>query len=122
MLSVLLTEAATNSRDLYQFDPFHKNIRGPGTDFTKFGETWFDILIVQETSAVLGKHNMQKIVDYVRQGHNVVLLANHQVRREREIKRLLQIRIYIYVCVCVRARASLTHLSCQPHRPKPYKN
>lgn len=24
MLSVLLTEAAANSRNLYQFDPFHK--------------------------------------------------------------------------------------------------
>ena len=34
-----------------------------------------------KTHSVLGKHNMQKIVDYVRQGHNVVLLANHQVRR-----------------------------------------
>jgi hypothetical protein len=29
---------------------------------------------------VLGKDNLKKIVDYVRQGHNVVLLANHQVR------------------------------------------
>jgi hypothetical protein len=29
--------------------------------------------------SVLGKEQLVKIIDYVRQGHNVVLLANHQV-------------------------------------------
>ncbi|GAB5034253.1 glycerol-3-phosphate acyltransferase [Nannochloropsis oceanica] len=86
MLGLLMKEAAENSRSLYQFEPFHKNIRGP-VDFTAFGENFFDILCVKEQSGVLGRKNMAKIVDYVRQGHNVVLLANHQTEPDPYILR-----------------------------------
>jgi hypothetical protein len=30
---------------------------------------------------VLGRANLEKVIEYARKGHNVVLLANHQVRR-----------------------------------------
>jgi len=49
MMGTLLKEAAENSRDLFQFQPFHKMIRDP-FDYTTFGESFFDILLVKETS------------------------------------------------------------------------
>ena len=36
---------------------------------------------------MLGKENLAKIIDYVRQGHNVVLLANHQTEPDPYILR-----------------------------------
>jgi hypothetical protein len=48
-LSLLLNEAAENSRNLYPFGPFHKAIRTP-PDFTRFGEEFFDMLFGMPTS------------------------------------------------------------------------
>ena len=48
-MGTLLNEAAENSRNLFQFQPFHKNIREP-YDYTAFGEAFFDIVLVKETS------------------------------------------------------------------------
>lgn len=49
LLSTLLKEAAENSRNLFQFKPFHQSIREP-QDFTAFGEQFFDIVLIKETS------------------------------------------------------------------------
>jgi hypothetical protein len=51
MLGLLVSEAGENSRNLFQFAPFHQAIRGPTQDYTKFGEEFFDILIVDGRSA-----------------------------------------------------------------------
>lgn len=43
-----------------------QNIRGPGVDFTKFGETWFDILIVRETSAYVFALEAPTMINHAR--------------------------------------------------------
>lgn len=49
LLGLLLGEAAANSRELFQFKPFHRSIREP-QDYQSFGEQFFDIVLVKETS------------------------------------------------------------------------
>lgn len=47
--------------------------------------------------SVLGKEQLVKIIDYVRQGHNVVLLANHQVTIATDISQ--QNKVVCLACV-----------------------
>lgn len=53
-MSLLLSEAAENSRNLYNFGHFHRALRTGGPDFTRFGEEFFDITIEGPRSGCVG--------------------------------------------------------------------
>ncbi|GAB4186415.1 MAG: 1-acyl-sn-glycerol-3-phosphate acyltransferase [Simkaniaceae bacterium] len=65
----------------YEFGHFHKAIREP-FDYYHFGIEFLRPLIDLEHSTVLGWENLAAIEHQLQEGHNVILLANHQIEAD----------------------------------------
>ncbi len=61
----------------YIFPPFHRQIRSP-IDYYAFGLDFLRPLVDFSQSSVSGLENLQEIDVHVRNGNNIILLANHQ--------------------------------------------
>lgn len=70
------------------FDIFHQAIRHP-FDYYQFGLDLIRPLINFTDSRVLGLDNLQTINTCIKNGHNVILLANHQTEPDPQIISLL---------------------------------
>jgi len=64
-------------KEPHKFDILHRAIREP-FDYYRFGIDFFRPLIEEENSKLYGKENVDKIVEYIKNGENVVILSNHQ--------------------------------------------
>jgi glycerol-3-phosphate O-acyltransferase len=78
--------------DKYLFGTSHKALRGdPETedgnnyDFYAFGCDFFRPVIDVEKSIILGQNNLDKAMEYIAQGENVVFLANHQSEADPQV-------------------------------------
>ena len=60
------------------FQPYHERVRHP-YDYYKFGIDFFRLLVEEKTSTVHGHAHIEEIVSHLKKGHNVILLANHQI-------------------------------------------
>mmetsp|Transcript_18619 Transcript_18619/g.33314 ORF Transcript_18619/g.33314 Transcript_18619/m.33314 type:complete len:443 (-) Transcript_18619:123-1451(-) len=61
----------------HKFDILHRAIRQP-FDYYRWGVDFFRPLLEKHNSKIYGKQNLDKIVDYIKSGENVILLSNHQ--------------------------------------------
>jgi glycerol-3-phosphate O-acyltransferase len=68
----------------YCFEPFHERIREP-FDYYQWGIDFIRPLIMLENSRVLGESSINEVVDQLSNGHNVILLANHQTEPDPQI-------------------------------------
>lgn len=62
----------------YSFQPYHQQIREP-FDYYIFGNEFLRPLVDTKTSSVKGIRNIEEIIAHLAAGHNVILLANHQI-------------------------------------------
>jgi glycerol-3-phosphate O-acyltransferase len=70
------------------FQPYHEKIRYP-FDYYKFGNDFFRLLIDKKDSSVHGHAQIEEIVAHLKNGHNVILLANHQIEADPQAISLL---------------------------------
>lgn len=88
LMNILLKEAVVNSKELYNFAPFHRALRDEnGVDYQTFGEEFFDICMEKERSALFGQENVERIIEQARAGDNIILLANHQTEPDPYVLR-----------------------------------
>jgi glycerol-3-phosphate O-acyltransferase len=71
-----------------QFEPFHKMITSP-FDYYHFGLDMLRPLVVFESSKVAHRERLQDMQAQLAQGHNVILLANHQTEPDPQAISLL---------------------------------
>jgi len=88
ILEEFVTHVAENARHPFQFEPFHRQIRSPHDHF-RMGQEFFRPLIDLPASEIRGQGNLHTIATMIRQGENVVLLANHQVEPDPQALMLL---------------------------------
>jgi len=75
-----------SGKDKYRFGVQHRSLRDhDGIDFHKFGCDFFRPAINLDKSPVLGQENLKEAMEFVEQGHNVVLFANHQSEADPQI-------------------------------------
>lgn len=72
----------------YVFEPFHPAIRQP-FDFYQFGVDIIRGVIDEENSTVTGQDSIAQMEAQIREGDNVVFLANHQVECDPQILSIL---------------------------------
>lgn len=72
----------------YQFEPYHHRITEP-FDFYHFGLDFIRPLILFESSKVLGLETVDRMIDQLAKGENVILLANHQTEPDPQAISLL---------------------------------
>jgi glycerol-3-phosphate O-acyltransferase len=70
------------------FQPYHEKVRYPH-DYYKFGNDFFRLLIDEKASRVHGHAQIGEIVFHLKKGHNVILLANHQIEADPQAISLL---------------------------------
>lgn len=63
------------------FEPYHAALRKP-FDFYKFGNDFFRPLVDRSKSKIVGHAHLKEIQAYLKQGHNVIFLANHQIEAD----------------------------------------
>lgn len=61
----------------FKFSSYHHRIRDP-FDYYKFGFDFSSVLLDRGNSYIHGKENIEEAENYVRQGHNIIFLSNHQ--------------------------------------------
>jgi len=84
-------------KDKFKFDAVHTAYRGKDPeeedgntiDFYKFGLDFFSPVIDLENSVVLGQDALQKAVDQIEAGENVVFFANHQSEADPQVMSIL---------------------------------
>ena len=74
----------------YTFDVSHTALRGSepdynGVDFYEFGCAFFRTVMDLEKSVVLGQENIQRMIQQIEAGENVVLFANHQSEADPQV-------------------------------------
>ncbi|PIS01412.1 MAG: glycerol-3-phosphate acyltransferase [Chlamydiae bacterium CG10_big_fil_rev_8_21_14_0_10_35_9] len=75
-------------KEPFQFQPYHERIRKP-YDYYQFGVEFIRPLVDIEDSYVLGKSNIDKMVEQLAAKENVILLANHQTETDPQAISLL---------------------------------
>jgi glycerol-3-phosphate O-acyltransferase len=70
------------------FQPYHEKIRYPD-DYYQFGKDFFHPLVDKPNSTVHGHDYIEEISAHLKKGHNVVLLANHQIEADPQVISLL---------------------------------
>lgn len=65
----------------YSFSPYHEQILKP-FDYYHFGVEFIKPLVDLSISTLSGKDNLRTIEEEVKQGDNVILLANHQIEAD----------------------------------------
>lgn len=73
----------------FQFDPYHKAIKGPDVDYQQWGNDFFRSMVKYSKSKVVGSENLESIKKQLAAGDNVVLLANHQTEADPQVLSIL---------------------------------
>lgn len=71
----------------YHFQPFHRQILSP--DYFSFGKNFVRPLIEFPRSKLEGLSQIEQIEKYIKNGENVVLLANHQIEADPQVLYLM---------------------------------
>jgi glycerol-3-phosphate O-acyltransferase len=74
--------------DPYPFELYHKQIRKP-FDYYLFGLDFLRPLVNKQSSSISGKERLREITEHLKQGHNVVFFANHQIEADPQAISLL---------------------------------
>ena len=74
--------------DPYIFEPYHERIRKP-FDYYTFGLDFLRPLVDKSSSAIFGEERLDKITKYLKKGHNVIFLSNHQTEADPHALSLL---------------------------------
>lgn len=77
MFSTLLELCRQAIETPIDFPSYHQRIREP-FDHYKFGFDFSSVLLDRSKSSVIGVENAAEAENYVKQGHNVIFLSNHQ--------------------------------------------
>lgn len=72
----------------FVFNSFHQKIRSP-FDYYTFGKDFLKLVVDQEHSTVIGKKNIEEVIEHLKKGHNVILFSNHQVEADPQAISLL---------------------------------
>ena len=67
-----------------QFEPFHKAVREP-FDFCKWGNDFFKPLVIFDKSKAFNTEIAHKILEYTKNGDNVIILSNHQTEVDPQV-------------------------------------
>lgn len=78
-------EAVTNP---YQFSPYHQAVRTP-FDFYQWGNDFLRPLVIAEQSRLVGREQAEKLQAFLAQGHNVIILSNHQTEADPQVISIL---------------------------------
>jgi len=81
LFMIFLSLMEEQFRAPYEFEPYHKQIRSP-FDYYQFGNDLFKPLIDLPHSTLKGETHLMQIEEALKNGHNVVLFANHQVEAD----------------------------------------
>ncbi len=66
------------------FSPFHQKVKAP-FNYHKLGLDFIRPLILMEQSTVLGLENIKSMRHQLNLGHNIILLANHQIEADPQV-------------------------------------
>lgn len=66
------------SKAPYPFEPYHQKITEP-FDYNRFGIDFLRPLVFMKDSYIIGKNNVEEIAEHLKEGHNVIFFANHQI-------------------------------------------
>jgi glycerol-3-phosphate O-acyltransferase len=80
----------------FTFQPYHQKICRP-FDYHKFGLDFIRPLVDMDISSITGTTNLDEIVSHLKQGHNVILLANHQTEADPQAISVLLEKTYAEV-------------------------
>jgi len=72
----------------FQFSPFHQQIRKP-FDYYAFGLDFLRPLVDKSACRMVGKERWKLLAELQKKGHNIVLLANHQIEADPQAIGLL---------------------------------
>lgn len=72
----------------FSFEPYHQKIRHP-IDYYRFSLDFIRPLVDVSASHIYGWDHFEKIVQKLRQGDNVILLANHQTETDPQVISIL---------------------------------
>jgi len=72
----------------FVFEPFHKSIRAP-IDYYRFGLDFLRPLIVFKDSKVLNLERVDKMIEHLGAGENIILFGNHQTEPDPQAISLL---------------------------------
>ena len=75
-------------KEPYVFKPNHVAIREP-FDYYRWGNEFFEPLVIKEKSRVFGLENARKIEEMTARGENVIILSNHQTEADSQILSIL---------------------------------
>ncbi len=78
----------------FSFQPYHRALRAP-FDYFSFGINFVKPLIDMSHSSVRGIENLDEIIEHLRQGHNVILLSNHQTEADPQAISVLLERTHL---------------------------
>ncbi|XP_019094497.1 PREDICTED: glycerol-3-phosphate acyltransferase, chloroplastic-like [Camelina sativa] len=87
-MSVAFDRMLLGVEDPYTFNPYHKAIREP-FDYYMFVHTYIRPLIDFKNSYVGNASIFSELEDKIRQGHNIVLISNHQSEADPAVISLL---------------------------------
>lgn len=71
----------------YQFEPYHRMVTEP-YNYYKFGIEFLRPLVDKERSRIYHIENVQKMIEQLKGGDNVILLANHQTEVDPQLMSL----------------------------------
>lgn len=72
----------------FVFEPYHQQVTTP-FDYYRFGVEFLRPLVDERTSTLHGRDHLDRIVDQLAAGDNVILLANHQTEGDPQAISLL---------------------------------
>mmetsp|Transcript_140778 Transcript_140778/g.259223 ORF Transcript_140778/g.259223 Transcript_140778/m.259223 type:complete len:426 (+) Transcript_140778:56-1333(+) len=84
ILSTIFKKVLENAKEPYKFPPYHQAIREP-FDYYNLGSEFLTGVVSKEGSEVIGESKLAEIQQHVKNGDNVVLLANHQSEADPQI-------------------------------------
>ncbi|KAI4314524.1 hypothetical protein L6164_027423 [Bauhinia variegata] len=87
-MSVMLDRVYIDIKDPFVFEPYHKAIREP-FDYYKFGQNCIRPLIDFRNSYVGNVSLFCEMEEKLKQGHNIILMSNHQTEADPAIIALL---------------------------------
>lgn len=88
VLSLFLSLVEEQFQRPYTFPPYHQKVRHP-VDYYRFGLDFIRPLVDLPHSKIYGEEHLQTILQQLKKGENVILLANHQTEPDPQIITLL---------------------------------
>jgi len=88
VLATFLSAALSAFEHPHSFESYHERVRAP-VDYYQLGLDLLRPLVVFEQSKILGLENLNQIERQLKQGDNVILLANHQTEPDPQAISLL---------------------------------